>query len=134
MAITNHMANRILDYNFGSTSYTVPPILYIGLSTTALSSSGGGYTEPSGAGYARVAYANNKTNFSISSNGLLTNLVSVIFNESTASWGTVTYVFISDAASGGNILYYEALNTPRAVATNTTIMFSPNALSISMVN
>ena len=69
MAITNYTSNKILNYNFGSTSYTVPATIYIGLSSTALAFSGTGYTEPSGGNYSRVTEANNKVNFSTAANG-----------------------------------------------------------------
>ena len=134
MAITNYTSNKILDYNFGSTSYTVPATIYIGLSTTALSFAGTGYTEPSGGNYSRVAVANNKVNFSTAANGTLNNQTQITFPESSASWGTITYVFISDSPTGGNVLYYEALTTPRVVATNTTLLFSAGAMTIAMLN
>ena len=134
MAITNYTSNKILDYNFGSTSYTVPATIYIGLSTTALSFAGAGYTEPSGGNYSRVAVTNNKVNFSIAANGTLNNQTQIIFPESSAAWGTITYVFISDSPTGGNVLYYEALTTPRVVATNTTLLFSAGAMTIAMLN
>jgi len=127
-------ANKILDKNFGATDYTPPATLYVGLSTTTIGIAGTGATEPSGGAYARVAITNNKTNFGTASNGALTNSNAITFTESTASWGTITYVFIADALTGGNIWFFEALPAPKTVQTATTVLFSASSLTLSMTN
>jgi len=132
--ITYYSANRILDLNFGATSYVVPSTLYVGLSTSTIGIDGTGATEPSSGAYARVAVTNNKTNFGTASNGALTNSVAITYTESTASWGTITYVFIADALTGGNIWFYEALPVPKTVQTATTVLFSASSLTLSMTN
>lgn len=134
MSITYTQANKILDLNFGNTSYTVSSPLYFGLSTTPINNDGTGATEPSGNGYARVPVTNSKSYFSVASSGILTNSSSITFAESTASWGTITYVFIADALTSGNILYFDALSPSRTVAANTTIYFASGNVSISMTN
>ena len=128
---THMQANLNLDYDFGRVSYSPPTTLYLGLSTTPISQDGTGATEPSGtAGYTRVTITNDKTKFSTSSNSELYNVVDLSFPESTASWGTITHVFIADALSGGNIRYYEALPTPRQVQPQTSLMFAQQTLRI----
>lgn len=134
MAITYYQSNKILDYEFGNTSYTPASTMYFGLSTTTIANNGTGATEPSGGSYARVSLVNNKTNWGNASNGSLTNLSTVQFTESTASWGTITYVFISDASTSGNILYFGALSPSRTVAINTIVYFSASAITVSIVN
>lgn len=134
MSITYYQANRILDRNFGSTSFTVAATLYFGLSTTTIGNDGTGATEPSSGAYARVAVTNNKTNFGNAASGALTNAAAIQFPESTASWGTITYVFISDASTAGNMMYFEALSPSRAVAINTTVIFAIGAITITMSN
>ncbi len=134
MAVSYYSSNRVLDYNFGGTSYSVPSTLYFALSTTTIDISGSGLTEPSGGGYARVAFLNNKTNWGVSANGVLTNLTAVTFAESTASWGTITYVAMCDALTGGNILWYDALSPARTVASLTTVLFAIGSVSIQFNN
>lgn len=134
MSVSAYASNKILDRNFGGTSFTVPTTYYIGLSTTAPAFDGTGITEPSGGAYARVAMVNNKTNWSNATLGILENLTSVEFAESTASWGTITHVFISDALTSGNMWYYEALDTSRTVADSTTVLFAASGISIQMDN
>lgn len=134
MAITIYASNRNIDYNFGNTSYSPPTTYYFGLSTTAINFNGTGATEPSGGSYARVAFTNNKTNWNNASNGELTNAVVIQFPESTASWGTVTHVFMSDASSAGNIWWYDVLTPSRSIATATTVLFAIGAVTIQLNN
>ena len=132
--ITYYQANRILDRSFGNQNYTVPSPMYVGLSTTTIQNDGTGATEPTG-GYARVSVTNaDKTNWTTALNGVLSNVNSITFPESTLSWGTITYVFISDQATGGNIMYFDALSPSRAVQSATTVLFVAGAMVISMTN
>ena len=134
MAITFYSANRVLDFNFGGTSYSQPATYYFGLSTTTINIDGTGATEPSGGAYARVALTNNKTNWGNASNASLTNSTAVQFIESTASWGTITYVGMWDASSSGNIWWFDALSPARTVASATTVLFAIGAVTVQMTN
>jgi hypothetical protein len=134
MAITYYSGNRVLDYNFGGTSYSVPSTLYFGLSTTSINIDGTGATEPSGGAYARVGLTNNKTNWGNASNASLTNSTAVQFTESTASWGTITTVFLSDALTSGNIWWYDTLSPARSVSSATTVLFAIGAVTVQMTN
>jgi len=134
MAITYFSANKILDKNFGATAYTEPTTYYFGLSTTTIQIDGTGATEPSGGAYARVALTNNKTNWGTASNASLTNSTAVQFTESTASWGTITYVGIWDALTSGNIWWFDALSPARTVASATTVLFAIGAITVQMTN
>ena len=134
MSITYYASNRNLDYNFGSSAYSVPGTLYMGLSTSVIGNDGTGATEPSGGAYARVTVTNNKTNFGPAATGALTNLTSINFVESTTSWGTITYIFFADAISGGNIWYFQSLSPSKIVQAYTTVVFAASALTISMTN
>lgn len=133
MAITTYQANRLNNYLFGATSFTPNGTYYIGLSTTAINAAGTGVTEPTGGGYQRVAVTNNKTNFTDSTGGIVQNKVQFEFPENTTAWGTITHVFIADSLTGGNILYYDALTTPRMVQTATILLFAINSMKIQLV-
>lgn len=130
MPVTYAHADRLLDYNFGQTAYSVPATYYFALSTNAIQPDGTGCVEPVGNAYARVAIANNKTNWTVASNGTLTNNIQAQFPESTGSWGTATHVAIFDAATGGNLLFYDALQESRTIESQTTLMFMPNTITV----
>lgn len=134
MAVITTQARSILQYLFGKQAFTPVTTMYVGLSTTNPGADGSGITEPSGGAYARVAVTNNNTNWVLDSGGaaLVDNGTQISFPESTASWGTITHIFIADALSGGNILYYGTLSATRTVATLTTIYFPVGALDVTL--
>lgn len=134
MAITFFSSNRILDFNFGATSYTPPANYFFGLSQTTPAQDGTNVTEPSGGSYARVSFANNKTNFGNAASSSLTNLVAIQFPESTASWGTITNVVLYDASSSGNLYYFDALSPSRTISSATTVLFAVGAVTVQMTN
>ena len=138
MAIVISAANKVLDYLLGQTSFSNLSTLYMGLSTTTIQNDGTGATEPStsGTAYARVSIANNKTNWGTASSASLSNLVAFTFPESTASWGTITYVFLAASSVVGtaDIWYFEALTTPKTIQTATTVQFAISAVTASMTN
>ena len=138
MAITTAAANKVLDYLFGATAFSNLSTMYMGLSTTTIANDGTGATEPStsGTAYARVAIVNNKTNWATASAASLTNATAITFTESTASWGTITYVFLAASATVGtaDIWYFEALSVPKTVQTATTVQFAIGAVTVSMTN
>lgn len=111
----------------------IPTNYYIGLSTTTPTAAGTGVTEPStSAGYSRVAL----TSLSAPNNGVVTNTSLISFNESTSSWGTVTYFVIYDSSTvgSGNLLMYGALTTPRVVEAATTLSIRNGYLQLSVIN
>lgn len=113
------------------TDPAIPTQYYIGLSTTEPAVDGTNVNEPSsGAGYARVAL----TALGEPSNGVVSNSYPVNFAESTASWGTVTHFVIYDQETGGNLLMYGALTTPRAVETATIMTIREGYLELSVQN
>ena len=112
------------------TATALPTRYYIGLSTTAPTITGTNVSEPSGSGYARVEL----TTLGKPSGGVVTNSASVDFPESTASWGTVTHFVIYDALTGGNLLQYGQLSTPRSIEPATIMSIPANYLNLSVQN
>lgn len=112
------------------TAVDIPAKYFIGLSTTAPNVTGTNVTEPSGGGYSRVEL---KT-LSKPSGGVVTNTASVDFPESTESWGIVTHFVIFDALTGGNLLQYGQLSTPRTIEPETIMSIPVNYLNLSVQN
>jgi hypothetical protein len=134
--ITNYAAGLILNeyFRYVNAGASVPVTMYLGLSTTTINATGTGATEPSGGGYARVSISTSTGNWSAPSAGIISNANAVTFPEATSSWGTITYVFLADASTSGNILYYEALSSSRTVDANTTVLFPASSIQILMNN
>lgn len=129
---TTHFLNRVAGNLFRTeTSPAIPTEYYIGLSTTEPTMSGTNVSEPStSAGYGRVLLEN----LSAPVNGVVTNTANINFEESTASWGTVTHFVIYDAEINGNLLMYGALSTPRVVEAATVMTIRQNYLRLSAQN
>lgn len=115
---------------FGTkTTPAIPLEMWIGLSTTAPNANGGNVSEPSSdVGYSRVKL----DMLSEPSEGVVTNNKSIEFNESTASWGTVTHFVIFDSENGGNLLQYGALPEPNDVDASTILYLKSGSLELSV--
>jgi hypothetical protein len=131
---TTYFLNSVAGNVFNTkTTPAIPKTYYIGLSTTAPAINGSGVHEPSvDAGYARVKL----TNLSEPTDGVVTNQQAINFNESTASWGTITHfvIFDAEAVDSGNLLMYGTLSTARAVETATIMTIKEGYLKLSAQN
>ena len=103
----------------------LPSTVYVGLSSTPPTTSGGNVTEPSGGGYARVSSIN--TNWIENSNGGVQNNSTITFPTSTGSWGTENYFVVYDAPTGGNLLFFGTITT-QTISTGTTPSFTSGFL------
>lgn len=107
---SDYLENKILEHVLKNTAYTSPATVYVALFTAPPSDAGGG-TEVSGGAYARTAVT-----FGAASGGAIANSAAVEFPVATgANWGTITHFGIFDASSGGNLLYWAALNASKVV-------------------
>ena len=129
---TTHFLNRVAGNLFRTeTSPAIPTEYYIGLSTTEPTMAGTNVSEPSAStGYGRVLL----DNLSVPTNGVVTNTQNINFEESTASWGTITHFVIYDAEVDGNLLMYGALSTPRVVEAATVMTIRQVYLRLSAQN
>lgn len=126
---TYYQSNINLNKDLRNIDYTPPTTLYVALSTTPISRDGSGIVEPNTSyGYARVPVATGTTTWSAPSQGVVYNNVDIQFPEATNSWGTIIYVAIFDALTGGNMRYFEALPSSKIVQENATVMFKAGAL------
>ena len=134
---TNYLEQKIADHWFGATTYTPPATVYVGLYTTLPDDSGVGGAEPVGSGYARVSVTNNSTNWRNASHGGTTgsrkyNATTITFPAATAAWGVIAGYGIFDAASGGNLLAFNAISPTLDVASGSIVKFDPDAIAISI--
>lgn len=131
---TTYFLNCAAGNLFGTkTTPGTPEKYYLGLSTSAPNVNGTNVSEPpTTAGYARVEL----TTLSEPSTGVVTNTQAVNFNESTASWGTITHfvIYDSEAVGGGNLLMYGTLSTPRSVEAATIMTIKEGYLNLSAQN
>lgn len=101
---STYECNNYLNARYNGTTFPTIATLYCAL-FTAMPTAGGGGTEVSGSGYARIAVTVNTTNFAISTAALITNATVIDFGTPTgAGWGTLVGAGWYSAASGGNLV------------------------------
>jgi len=122
------LANAILDHIFGTVAYDTTADLYVALSTANPTDDASGMAEPVGGNYARKSH----NAWDAAASGASENTGAITFNQASASWGTVTYFAIFDDLTGGNMLLYGALDTPRAIGQQDTPSFADGALDITL--
>lgn len=128
MPFVNYLQKAVLEHVFGATTYPKPTV-YVGLFTASPGPVGGG-TEVSGGNYARVPYGATVT--AGGSPTQVTNAADINFPAATSSWGQITFAALFDAATGGNMLAYGALQAPRDIAAGDAFRFAVSALTISL--
>ncbi len=106
--MTNYSESALLNHLLGLAAFTMPETVYVGLFTAAPSDAGGG-TEVSGFGYERqpiTSVMSESTGGSQSTNGSI-----IRFGPAAgADWGDITHCALFDAAEGGNMLMWSALD------------------------
>jgi len=130
MAISTPAANAILDYIFGQTPITIPPIFYLGSSTTPITPDGVGITEPVAAEYQRFILPNDKNTFSVAANKTITLASEFRSPVSLTPWGNLTSFFITDTPTGtGNIWWSGSFVHNRNVEVTTALTLIPNGFN-----
>lgn len=124
--MSNYLENALINATLRNTTYTSPSVIYVGLYTSDPTDANTG-TEVSGGSYARTAVT-----FGAPSNGTATNNAAVEFPQATASWGTVGWIGILDAASGGNLMYHTPLDVSKAIDTGDIFKISSGNLSVTL--
>ena len=112
---SNYLRDKINDHLHGGPDFTRPATTFFALMTVMPTASGGG-TEALGGTYARVAVTNNSTNWPASSGQAKANGVAISWGVQTTSLGTIVGIAEYDAATGGNLLTFQPLNTAVAIA------------------
>jgi hypothetical protein len=125
MAISNYLSAAVLNATLTNTSYTSPATVYVALYSVAPTPSTGG-TELTGSSYARVALTS-----SVTAN-VATSTANVVFGPASATWSTAVSWAVCDAASAGNILYFNALLPNQTVQNSNTLNFQTGNITINL--
>lgn len=121
---SDYLENLVVDHLFRTRTFAKPAALWVALFTGAPSDAAGG-TEVTGGSYARAQLNPADANWtatqggnvgnSTGTTGLTTNSAALIYAAPTANWGTITHYAIFDAATGGNMLIWDAVVNPRTI-------------------
>ena len=124
--MSNFLENALINATLRNTTYTSVATVYVSLWTSDPKVAGSG-TEVSGGSYARSAVT-----LGAPSNGVTTNSADVTFPTATASWGTVGWIGINDAATSGNLLYHSPLDTSKTIDSGDIFKISTGNLSVTL--
>jgi hypothetical protein len=107
---SDYTAQNEIDWKTGKDAMPALPTVYLALLTAVGSDDGTGFTEVSGGSYARAAPAGTDWNAASGTGpSTTTNANAIQFPVATADWGIVIAVGAYDAASGGNLLWWDYL-------------------------
>jgi len=126
--MSNYLENALLNGTLNATTYTAPTTVYVSLWTSDPTDDGSG-TEVSGGGYARTAVS---FATAVGTSGNVLNDAVVEFPASTSGWGTVGWIGINDAASGGNLMYHTALDAAKTIDTGDIFKIAIGNLSVTL--
>jgi hypothetical protein len=124
--MSNYLENALINATLRNTTYTSPTTVYVSLWTTDPTDAGSG-TEVTGGSYARTSVT-----MGAPSNGVSLNSADVTFPTATASWGTVGWMGINDASTGGNLLYHTILDTSKTIDSGDIFKISTGNLSVTL--
>jgi len=124
--MSNYLETALINGTLRGTTYTAPTIVYIGLYTSDPTDADTG-TEVTGGSYARQSVT-----FGAPSNGVSTNSAAIEFPQATGSWGTVGWIGIEDALTGGNLLYHTALDASKTIESGDIFKIAIGSLSVTL--
>jgi len=124
-AMSDYLENKVLDHILGTSAYTMPSSVYIGLSTGSFNDDNSG-VELSGNGYARQVIT-----FDAAASGTTDNTGAAEFSAATSSWGTVSHFGLFDASSSGNLLIHGSFTTAKLIDTGDILKISAGDLDIT---
>jgi len=123
---STYLSHALLNQVFRNVAYTPPTTVYAALYTSDPGPDDTGQ-EVSGNGYARVPVT-----FGEPADRAIKNIERVEFPEATGSWGTVAYLAIKDAETGGNLLAYGAIENPKTIEAGDQVIFKEGNITISL--
>jgi hypothetical protein len=124
--MSNYLEDALINGTLRGTTYTAPTTTFLALYTSDPTDADTG-TEVSGGSYARQAIT-----MGAPSNGASTNSAAIEYPQCTADWGTVSFVGIRDAVTGGNLLYHTALDTSKVIANGDIFKITAGNLSVTL--
>lgn len=121
MPMSDYLANAVANAALRNTSYTSPATVYAALYSTAPTVSTSG-TELTGNGYARVS-----TTFSAPSAGTTSTSASITIGPATGNaWPSVVAFAVTDASTGGNILFFKTIATQNILVGDSFVVDGGN--------
>ena len=120
MSLTNYGEDALLTLFRDAGPY------YLALFTAAPGEEGG-RTEVSGASYVRQ-----QVSFGAPADGVMITSAAIEFPTATEAWGTAVAWGLYDALSGGNLMWYGDISTPKELLAGDIYRINSGNLTLSM--
>lgn len=126
--MSDYLEVALLNATLNGVAFTAVNNPYVSLHTADPTDAGTG-TEVSGGSYARTT-----ASFATASgtSGLVATDADVTFPTATATWGTVGWIGLWDAASGGNMLYHTALDSSKTIDSGDIFKITTGNLTVEL--
>ncbi len=126
--MSDYLEVALLNATLNGTAFTAVNDPYVSLHTADPTDAGTG-AEVTGGSYARTA-----ASFATASgtSGLVATDADVTFPTATATWGTVGWIGLWDAASGGNMLYHTALDASKTIDSGDIFKITTGNLTVEL--
>ena len=126
--MSDYLEVALLNATLNGTAFTAVNDPYVSLHTADPTDAGTG-AEVSGGSYARTA-----ASFATASgtSGLVATDADVTFPTATATWGTVGWIGLWDAASSGNMLYHTALDASKTIDSGDIFKITTGNLTVEL--
>lgn len=126
--MSNYLENALLNGTLNATTFSAPTTVYVSLWTSNPNDDGSG-TEVSGGSYVRVAVSFDTASGTA---GSVATDADVTFPTATAPWGTVGWIGINDALSGGNLLYHSPLDSSKTIDSGDIFKITSGNLTVTL--
>jgi hypothetical protein len=118
---TAYLGGRMLDYEYGLATPSVPGTVYLALHTGPPGPDGTANECASVNGYVRKSVTNSSVTWQRSGN-VITSKIDIAFSTPTGGdWGLVTHVSVWDASTGGNCRATAQLASPIQTYSNVPL-------------
>jgi len=128
-ALSQYAEHSVINALVRGVDLTAPVACWLALYTTNPSALDLG-TEVSFSGGSN--YARQPITFGAPSGGASANTSDITFPTANTSWGNLTHAGIRDAATGGNLLFYGSLVTPRFINIGDVIKFLVGNVTVTV--
>jgi len=130
MQASTHLEHAILNHFFRSVSQPAPATLFLALYISDPTDDDIG-TEIAGGGYLRQTITFSEPQ-QVGGRGQIANNTQITFPTATANWGTISHWGVRSAATGGNLLTYAPVPTPKLIEQGDEAKFNANAITIAV--
>lgn len=124
------LETAVLNHFFRGVSTPAPAQVFLALYISDPTDADIG-TEVQGGGYLRPQVTFTAP-AQVDGRGLIQNGAEVRFPIATANWGNISHFGIRTAATGGNLLAYAPIQTPRLIESGDEAVFRVNTLSVTL--